>query len=83
MDDPRHIQSPLQSQFDAVGVTWHRNTDVDGKPGRLEIGYADNGMVGMRYANEPGGTMLIYTPKEWDAFLDGVHKGEFDVPPDQ
>ena len=80
MDDPANTQSPLKNQFDAACVTWRRNTDIDGNPGTLEIGYADNGMVGLRYVNEPDGATLIYTPQEWDAFIDGVRKGEFDVP---
>ncbi|WP_410570620.1 DUF397 domain-containing protein [Amycolatopsis sp. cmx-4-61] len=32
----------------------------------------------LRKAREPEGKVLVYTPAEWRAFLDGVEDGEFD-----
>jgi len=29
-------------------------------------------------AKDPSGPVLVYTPDEWSAFLDGAKKGEFD-----
>ena len=34
----------------------------------------------MRKSQEPDGTVLVYTPKEWEAFLAGAEDGEFDGP---
>ena len=31
----------------------------------------------MRDSKDPEGPMLRFTKAEWDAFLDGVHQGEF------
>jgi hypothetical protein len=34
----------------------------------------------MRNSKYPDGTVLVFTPSEWDAFLQGVRAGEFDEP---
>jgi hypothetical protein len=36
------------------------------------------GNIALRDSKDPSGHMLLYTPAEWDAFLDGAKKGEFD-----
>ena len=36
------------------------------------------GKIAMRDSKDPRGPMLVYTPAEWSAFLDGAKKGEFD-----
>jgi hypothetical protein len=37
-----------------------------------------NGMIAIRDSKNPDGSVLLYTPVEWNAFLDGVRKREFD-----
>lgn len=39
---------------------------------------ADGGMA-VRDSKNPDGAALFFTKGEWDAFLDGVSKGEFDL----
>ena len=34
--------------------------------------------IALRDSKDPRGPMLVYTPAEFDAFLDGAKKGEFD-----
>lgn len=36
------------------------------------------GMFALRDSKDPAGPILMYTPAEWHAFLDGAKKGEFD-----
>jgi Domain of unknown function (DUF397) len=36
------------------------------------------GKITLRDSKDPGGPILVYTPDEWTAFLDGAKKGEFD-----
>lgn len=36
------------------------------------------GKVALRDSKDPTGGMLVYTPDEWRAFLDGAKNGEFD-----
>jgi hypothetical protein len=35
-------------------------------------------MIAVRDSKNRDGSVLFYTRLEWDAFLDGVKKGEFD-----
>ncbi|WP_051325848.1 DUF397 domain-containing protein [Glycomyces tenuis] len=72
-------EHPLKGEFDTAAARWERTTREDGTPAALEIGYADNGLVALRMAEEPDGDILIYTPTEWEAFVGGVKDGEFDI----
>jgi len=72
-------EHPLKGEFDITTATWTRTKTEDGTPGRLEIGVATNGLYALRYFDEPYGVILIYTTDEWDAFVDGVSEGEFDM----
>lgn len=72
-------EHPLKGEFDTATARWERTTHEDGTPAALEIGYADNGMVALRMAEDPEGDILIYTPSEWEAFVEGVRDGEFDI----
>jgi DNA-binding CsgD family transcriptional regulator len=41
-----------------------------------EVAHLPDGRVAMR--NGSGGPELLFTALEWECFMDGVHKGEFD-----
>jgi Domain of unknown function (DUF397) len=36
------------------------------------------GKIVLQDSKDPGGPILVYTPAEWNAFLDGAKNGEFD-----
>ncbi|MFC4335326.1 DUF397 domain-containing protein [Salininema proteolyticum] len=74
-------EHPLKGQFDTAEARWERPLKDDGEPGAFEIGFAENGLVALRLAEEPDGDLLIYTPEEWTAFVEGKDDGEFDLPP--
>jgi hypothetical protein len=38
------------------------------------------GRVAVRESKDREGSALVYTPREWDAFLTGAKDGEFDLP---
>jgi hypothetical protein len=44
----------------------------------VEIAFVDGG-VAMRDSKHPDGPVLLFTPAEWDAFVEGAKDGEFDV----
>jgi hypothetical protein len=44
----------------------------------VEIAFVD-GAVAMRDSKHPTGPVLIFTPAEWDAFVEGAKDGEFDL----
>ncbi len=37
--------------------------------------------VPLRNSRDPDGPVLVFTAGEWDAFVAGVKRGEFDRPP--
>jgi hypothetical protein len=44
----------------------------------VEIAFVD-GAIAMRDSKHPNGPVLLFTPEEWDAFVEGAKDGEFDV----
>jgi hypothetical protein len=45
----------------------------------VEAAFLPDGSVALRHSRDPGGSVLIYTRREWDAFLKGAKDGEFDL----
>lgn len=64
--------------MDLSGARWFKSSYSGGNDNCVEIAYLDGGMVGVRDSKNPGAGALVFTPGEWDAFLDGARGGEFD-----
>lgn len=62
----------LRKKFDDANPQWHSND------GSLEVGVTDIGLYGLRIQDDPA-TVLVYYQKEWDAFVEGVRDGEFEL----
>lgn len=52
---------------------------VEGTP--IELVRHEDGSVDMR--DQPGGPSLEFSASEWDAFMQGIKAGEFDLPEDR
>lgn len=67
--------------IDVAALSWQRSGEGEGA---LEIAFApgQDGISGewvlMRVAGDPAERILVYDRHEWECFLDGVRKGEFD-----
>lgn len=67
--------------IDPAAQVWQRSGDGEDA---LEVAFASaSGQPGevwvlMRTAGDPGGRILVFDRNEWDCFLDGARKGEFD-----
>lgn len=67
--------------IDVAGQSWQRSAEGDGN---IEIaivgghGGAGGEWVLMRVTGDRSGRVLVYDRHEWECFLDGVRKGEFD-----
>jgi len=56
---------------------WRKATKSGNNGACVEV--RDRGdRVDVRDSKNPTGPILSFTPSEWDAFLDGAKKGEFD-----
>jgi hypothetical protein len=65
--------------IDLDAATWRGSGDGDGV---IEVAFvAAHGQtwVLMRVAGDPAGRVLVYDRHEWECFLDGAKKGEFDA----
>lgn len=65
-------------KVDITAQTWHRSGSGTGS---VEVAFAE--ALGARWAlvrvaGDPSGRVLVYDKHEWDCFLDGVRKGEFE-----
>lgn len=67
--------------IDLDAQAWQRSGEHDGS---IEVAFVHDpaGAAGewvlMRVAGDPAGRVLTYDRHEWECFLDGVKKGEFD-----
>ncbi|MFG1953967.1 DUF397 domain-containing protein [Micromonospora sp. NPDC048830] len=52
---------------------WHKSQHSD-DGGCVELAYAD-GVIGVRDSKNPGGPVLTFTRREWDAFTAGINDG--------
>jgi hypothetical protein len=64
---------------DLPTAVW-RKSSRSGDNGGTCVEVATNlaGIVAVRDSKNPSGSVLVFTPVEWSAFLDGVKLGEFD-----
>jgi hypothetical protein len=65
---------------DLTGVTWRRSSRSTKQRGCVEAAFLADGRVAVRDSKDHEGPALVYTPREWDAFLKGAKDGEFDLP---
>jgi hypothetical protein len=71
--------------LDLEGQKWQRSGDRDGAieialvpPAAAAGGAGDVEWVLMRVAGDPESRILVYDRHEWECFLDGARRGEFD-----
>jgi hypothetical protein len=59
---------------------WRKSTRSGGTGGNC-VEVADNlpSVVAVRDSKDQAGPVLVFTPAEWSAFVDGVKSGELDV----
>ena len=60
--------------IDAGALPWQRSGDGEGA---IEVAFAAEWVL-MRVVGDPAERILVYDRHEWECFLDGVRKGEFD-----
>jgi Domain of unknown function (DUF397) len=63
---------------DLGGASWQ--TSSFSQSGEcVQAAFLPGGGVALRHSGDPEGSVLIYTRREWDAFLKGAKDGEFDL----
>jgi hypothetical protein len=66
------------------GAVWRKSTRSNAQANCVEVAFCRDGDVAVRDTKDDGaGPVMFFTPQEWDAFVAGVHLGEFQRPPRQ
>nr|WP_062340527.1 DUF397 domain-containing protein [Herbidospora sakaeratensis] len=58
-------------------AVWKKST-LSNAGNCVEVARLDEGQVGVRDSKDRNGTALVFTQNEWQAFIGGVKRGEFD-----
>ncbi|MER5886254.1 DUF397 domain-containing protein [Streptomyces sp. NPDC001941] len=60
------------------GVVWVKSRHSNGDGSCVEVASLDGGGMAVRNSRFPDGPALVFTAREAEAFLSGMHEGEFD-----
>ncbi|MBB5940325.1 DUF397 domain-containing protein [Streptomyces zagrosensis] len=60
-----------------AGARWQKATASDAVNDCVEVARLSENEFAIRNSRHPEGPALIYTRSEWEAFVDGASKGEF------
>ncbi|GLY00643.1 MULTISPECIES: DUF397 domain-containing protein [Actinoplanes] len=66
-----------RADFSREELTW-RVATKSASLNCVEIAKVDQDTIAVRNSRRPDGDMVVYTTAEFDAFVDGVKRGEFD-----
>ncbi|MFI5953666.1 DUF397 domain-containing protein [Cryptosporangium sp. NPDC051539] len=65
-------------RIDVDGQSWQRSGSGHGSIEVAFVDALDEKWVLMRVSGDPSSRVLVYDTFEWECFVDGVRKGEFD-----
>ena len=71
------ILTDRHSAGDSDG-TWIKSSLSSYNGNCVEVAGLADDRIRIRHSKHPKGAVLNFTPAEWDAFIGGVHNGEFD-----
>jgi hypothetical protein len=71
-----HQLPPTPSQDELAQAQWTKASTSDSAHGCVEVAHLRD-WTAVRDSKNPGGPIHLYTPFEWECFLDGAGKGEF------
>jgi hypothetical protein len=63
---------------DLSAAVWVKST-LSNSNGCVEVAFIDD-QVALRDSKDKDGAVLVFTPREWDAFIGGVADGQFRRP---
>jgi hypothetical protein len=67
------------TSIDLTNAQWFKSSFSSSNGGNcVEVARNLSGIVAVRDSKNPDGPVLVFTPDEWQAFVAGVHAGEFD-----
>jgi hypothetical protein len=64
--------------LDPARAAWRKSTRSGGQGNCVEVATTP-ASVGMRDSKDRSGPVLVFTGSQWQAFVDGVKTGDFDL----
>jgi len=64
--------------IDLTNANWFKSTRSSNDGSCVEVAFVDS-LIAVRDSKNPDGPKLIFTKKEWRAFLGGAKANEFDL----
>lgn len=61
---------------DFSGARWRKSVKTQNSGACVEVARVDDA-IGVRDSKDPSGPVLVFSVREFEAFLDGAVKGEF------
>ncbi|MFI6822214.1 DUF397 domain-containing protein [Micromonospora sp. NPDC050187] len=58
-------------------VTWWKSTRSNGSGNCVEVGKGLPDGIGLRDSKDRSGPALLFTPRNWTAFVNGLKTGDF------
>jgi hypothetical protein len=63
----------------SANTPWRKSTRSGGNDAQCVEFRRYDGNIQVRDSKDPAGPILVFTPAEWRAFVDGVKNGELDA----
>jgi Domain of unknown function (DUF397) len=64
--------------YELARASWRKSIRSGNSANCVETCRLTDGLVGLRDSKDRSGTVLIFTPAEWKAFMYGVRDGELE-----
>jgi hypothetical protein len=65
-------------KLEPAGATWRKSSRSGGQGNCVEVANTSSA-IGVRDSKDPSGPVLVFSRSEWQAFVDGIKTGEFDL----
>ncbi|AHH14938.1 DUF397 domain-containing protein [Nocardia nova] len=62
----------------STNEVWFKSSRSGGDKECVEVAFLGGGLTGVRDSKNPAGPALVFSPRDWDAFVDNATHGMFD-----
>lgn len=64
---------------DLSDISWFKSSYSGSDKTCVEVAFLDGGLTGVRDSKDSAGPALVFSPSEWDAFVDSATTGALDL----
>lgn len=64
---------------DLSDIAWFKSSYSGSQGDCVEVGFLESGLTGIRDSKDSAGPALLFSPSEWDAFVDSAMAGALDL----